>query len=44
MREAFDQARPVIIMFVLSALLIGGVPWFLAAEKPEEVSVENAIE
>ncbi len=44
MREAFNQARPVIIIFVLCGLLIGGVSWWLAADKPSEVAIDNEIE
>lgn len=44
MKDAFEQARPVFILFVVSAALIGGISWWLAGERPSEVVVENELE
>jgi peptidylprolyl isomerase len=44
MKDAFEQARPIIIIFVVSAGLIGGISWWLAGERPAEVVVENELE
>lgn len=44
MKDAFEQARPVFILFVVSAALIGGISWWLAGERPAEVVVENELE
>ncbi len=44
MREAFVQARPVIALFVVCGALIGGVSWWLAADKPAEVVLEDELE
>lgn len=44
MREAFQQARPVIGMFVLCGVLIGGISWWLAAEKAPEVTIDEQID
>lgn len=44
MQDTFKQARIVIGVFVLSGALIGGASWWLAAEKPAEVVIDDSIE
>jgi len=44
MREALIEARPIIIMFTISAVLIGGISWWLAGDQPSEVVIDSEIE
>lgn len=44
MREAFEEARPIIIIFVISGALIGGISWWLAADRTDEVVVDEELE
>ncbi len=44
MREAFLEARPVIIIFVISGALIGGISLWLTDDKAAEVVIDNEIE
>ena len=44
MREAFEQARPVIYLFVLCGVLIGGISWWIAADKTPQVALTEEIE
>lgn len=43
MREAFAEARPIIIIFTISAVLIGGISWWLAGDRTAEVAVDNEV-
>jgi peptidylprolyl isomerase len=43
MREAFEEARPIIIIFVISGALIGGISWWLADDRSTEVVVDEEL-
>lgn len=44
MRDAIRQARPIIALFVTCGALIAGVSWYLAAEKPTEIVIDDQVE